>query len=340
MLIYLLVIVCAISWGLTWVIRRYAIAKSILDIPNHRSSHVLPTPRGGGVAFIICFLLAIPALAYLGFVISKAGIAIIAAGLVVAALGFWDDRVHIPALYRLLGHLSACMMTIYLLNEMPPLSLLGWNIPPGSILNFLAVIYLTWLLNLYNFMDGIDGLAAIETITVCLGGALLYLIVGESLYIGLPLLLAAAVVGFLGWNFPPAKIFMGDAGSGFLGLVLGILTIQAAGVQQQLFWGWLILLGVFIVDATMTLFTRLVQGHKIYEAHRNHAYQHAAQDFGSHLSVTMAVLVINIFWLLPMAMLVAWGKLEGFTGLVIAYLPLIILAVTLKKNFNKCQNPI
>ena len=123
MLIYLL-LVAAILWCLTSAIRRYAIAKS----PNHRSSHAVPTPRGGGVAFIICFLAAMPALAFLGFAISKTGIAIASAGLIVAILGFCDDRVHIPALHRLLGHISACIMTIGLLKGMPPILLLGWAI--------------------------------------------------------------------------------------------------------------------------------------------------------------------------------------------------------------------
>jgi Fuc2NAc and GlcNAc transferase len=143
-------------------------------------------------------------------------------------------------------------------------------------------------------------------------------------------LLGCAVAGFLFWNFPPARIFMGDAGSGFLGIILGILSLQAAWISSQLLWAWLILLGVFIVDATVTLIRRLVRGDKIYEAHRSHAYQFASRRFGRHLPVTSAVGVINLVWLLPIALCVTLFGLDGALGLIIAYIPLVILAIRFK----------
>ncbi|MNJ60286.1 putative undecaprenyl-phosphate N-acetylglucosaminyl 1-phosphate transferase [compost metagenome] len=146
----------------------------------------------------------------------------------------------------------------------------------------------------------------------------------------MPLLLALAVVGFLIWNFPPARIFMGDAGSGFLGIVLGIFSLQAAWINSNLFFAWLILLGVFIVDATVTLFRRLLRGEKVYEAHRSHAYQFASRKYGRHLPVTLAVLVINLVWLIPLAVAVALEALAPWLGLVISYTPLIYLAFSFK----------
>ena len=140
-----------------------------------------------------------------------------------------------------------------------------------------------------------------------------------------PLLLAAAVVGFLFWNFPPARIFMGDAGSGFLGLVLGALAIQAAWTVPQLLWSWLILLGVFIVDATWTLVMRLIRGDKIYQAHRSHAYQQASRYFKGHRVITLSIVVINVGWLLPVAMWVGAGG-SWMIGLTVAYAPLCWLA--------------
>ena len=119
---------------------------------------------------------------------------------------------------------------------------------------------------------------------------------------------------------------MGDAGSGFLGMLLGIFSIQAAILDPVFLWAWLIMLGVFVVDATFTLLRRLCCGQRIYEAHRSHAYQHATQRFGRHLPVTVAVALINMFWLLPLALLVGQHFLHGLVGLAIAYLPLIILA--------------
>ncbi|VVP78148.1 hypothetical protein PS914_01937 [Pseudomonas fluorescens] len=120
---------------------------------------------------------------------------------------------------------------------------------------------------------------------------------------------------------------MGDAGSGFLGMMLGILSLQAAWSDPQLLWVWLILLGVFIVDATFTLLRRLMRGDKVYEAHRSHAYQFASRQMGHHLPVTLAVVVINLAWLLPIAVSVAVLGLDGVLGLILAYVPLVLLAI-------------
>ena len=120
---------------------------------------------------------------------------------------------------------------------------------------------------------------------------------------------------------------MGDAGSGFLGIVLGGLSLQAAWVSAPMLWAWLILLGVFIVDATFTLCRRLLRGDKIYEAHRSHAYQFASRQFGKHLPVTIAVGVFNLFWLLPIAVGVTRFGLDGALGVILAYAPLIALAI-------------
>jgi Fuc2NAc and GlcNAc transferase len=184
-----------------------------------------------------------------------------------------------------------------------------------------------WLLNLYNFMDGIDGIAGTEGVTVCLGGVLLSVAqpAGGAGW-ALPSLLAVAALGFLAWNFPPAKIFMGDAGSGFLGLMLGVLAVHAAGISSAWLWSWIILLGVFVVDSTVTLLNRLWRRERVYEAHRNHAYQRAARRIGSHRTVTLCVAAINIVWLLPIALSVGTGRLNGLLGTVIGYVPLIWLA--------------
>lgn len=155
---------------------------------------------------------------------------------------------------------------------------------------------------------------------------------------GAPMLLLAAVAGFLCWNFPPARIFMGDAGSGFLGLMLGLLSIQAAWINPDFFWAWLILLGVFVVDATLTLLRRLARRQKLYEAHRSHAYQYASRKYGGHRSVTIAVGVINLLWLLPLAMLVGLGYVDGSFGLLVAYAPLISLAFHFKAGAAEVQD--
>jgi Fuc2NAc and GlcNAc transferase len=206
----------------------------------------------------------------------------------------------------------------------------------GWLLNIFAVIYLVWLLNLYNFMDGIDGLAGAEAVSVCIGVVtLLAWRVPGTWDWCLPALLSLATLGFLVWNWPPAKIFMGDVGSCFLGLTLGGLSIQSATIDPALFWSWLILLGVFIVDSTSTLLHRILRGEKPYQPHRSHGYQNAALLFKSHLAVTAVVATINIVWLLPIAFFVALGSIQGITGLVLAYIPLIGLAIKLKAGAKR-----
>ena len=324
-----------LSCSLTGVLRRYALAVNMLDIPNHRSSHQIPTPRGGGVSFVICFLIVVIYLAYLQLVTTSLASALVGAGSFIAVLGFLDDKGAISAKWRLLAHFIACAVIIYSLGELPAIPIFAWTLKTGPILTILILFYLVWLLNLYNFMDGIDGIAAVEAITVCLGGALLYYLNGDLNALFLPLSLAVAVAGFLFWNFPPAKIFMGDAGSGFLGLMIGILSIQATMVNVNFFWSWLIFLGVFIVDATVTLLRRALRKEKLLEAHCSHAYQFAAHFYGSHLPITMGILLINLVWLIPLAMIVGLGYMNGALGLLIAYLPLIFLALQYKAGQGK-----
>ncbi|MCI8210393.1 glycosyl transferase [Pseudomonas sp. S25] len=323
---WLVPLVLLASLLMTAGLRRYALAKSIIDIPNARSSHVIPTPRGGGVAIVLAFLIVLAALGLSGLADSRSVIGLAGAGGLIAIIGFMDDHGHIAARWRLLGHFTSAAWGLYWMGGLPPLLMFGHEFHLGWIGAVLAAFYLVWVLNLYNFMDGIDGIASIEAICVCLGACLIYAMSGHAELIMFPLLLAAAVTGFLFWNFPPARIFMGDAGSGFLGIILALLSLQAAWAEPSLLWSWLILLGVFIVDATVTLIHRLIRGEKVYEAHRSHAYQFATRRFGRHLPVTLTVAVINIVWLLPLAMAVGVWGMEGTTALVLAYAPLVVLA--------------
>ncbi|MFK1439162.1 glycosyltransferase family 4 protein [Pseudomonas aeruginosa] len=326
MFFFLILAVISVSCAGTWLLRRYALARSIIDVPNARSSHSVPTPRGGGVAIVISYLALLPVLVALDVVTAPLAIAL-GGGAAIALLGFLDDHGHIAARWRLLGHFSAAGWGLFWLGGFPALKFIGIHIEAGWVLNSLAALYVVWMLNLYNFMDGIDGIASVEAITACTLASLIFWGVGQQQLLIAPLFLAAAVAGFLIWNFPPAKIFMGDAGSGFLGITLAVLSMHAAWVSMDFFWSWLILLGVFVTDATVTLIRRLMRGEKVYEAHRSHAYQFAVRRFGQHLPVTLFVGAINIVWLAPIAWSVARGLLPGELGVVIAYLPLVFLAV-------------
>lgn len=323
----LLVLVSVFAFLLTYFQRWYALKSSLLDLPNERSSHSVPTPRGGGVAIVASFMAANVCVMLTSQSNSLNGLALLGAGCFVALVGFWDDHGHVSARWRLLVHFLAAFWALYWLGGVPTLQFLGMQSDLGWVGLALVSVYLVWMINLYNFMDGIDGIASLEAICVCLGGALLYVLSGNSAMALLPLILASAVLGFLFWNFPPARIFMGDAGSGFLGVMLGIMSIQAAWVDPALFWSWVILLGVFIVDGTFTLIRRLLLGEKVYEAHRTHAYQYASRQFGRHFPVTIGVGMINLIWLLPMALFTGLGYVDGVFALALAFTPLILLAV-------------
>lgn len=321
-----LIVTGGISLLLTSALRRYALAKSLIDVPNARSSHTVPTPRGGGVAVVLSFLFLLPVLPMFSLLSWSSTWGLLGAGAGIAVLGFLDDHGHIAARWRLLGHFSAAVWALFWLGGAPPLTVMGATFDLGWVGVVLAILYLVWMLNLYNFMDGIDGLASLEAIFVCLSAALIYALMGLGALAWAPLLLSFAVAGFLYWNFPPAKIFMGDAGSGFLGVTLAIFSLQASWASPSLIWVWVILMGVFIVDATFTLIRRLVRGDKVYEAHRSHAYQYASRKFGRHLPVTLTVGLLNVVWLLPVALCVALFGLDGVLGVIIAYIPLVLLA--------------
>ncbi|OFS87261.1 glycosyl transferase [Oligella sp. HMSC05A10] len=319
------------SFLLTGALRQYAIKRSVIDIPNERSSHSVPTPRGGGVAIVISFLLTLLILYFLDLLSASVMLGLLGGGLTIAVLGFLDDHGHIAPRWRLLGHFSAAIWVLYWIGGIAPINIFGVNeINLLWIGHILAGFYVVWLLNLYNFMDGIDGIASIEAVSTCVSIAVIYTLLGHLPEVYLPLVLAFAVGGFLLWNFPPAKIFMGDAGSGFLGFILAALSLHAAWLEPNLLWSWIILLGVFIVDATYTLFRRLLRGEKVYEAHRSHAYQYASRHLKGHRPVTLAVLAINVLWLFPLALLVALNYLDGIVGIVIAFMPLMFLAVKFK----------
>ena len=328
-----------LSWGLTALARRYALSTQLLDHPNERSSHSVPTPRGGGVAIVATFLLMVAGLGLTGEVAPSLCIAIVGSGLVVATLGFIDDRSSLPARWRFLGHLAAAAWVLAWMGPIPPVPILGVTISLGLAALLLAALHLVWSINLFNFMDGIDGLASLEAICVSLGGALVWWLVQPAGDWPVALLFAACVGGFLVWNFPPARIFMGDAGSGFLGLVLALLALWSASTSPHLFWSWFILGGCFMVDATTTLVRRIKRGERFNVAHRNHAYQYASRQHRSHKVVTLAVLAINTVWLTPLAVLVAVRRLDGVAGVLIAYAPLLWLALHYKAGDRAAQSP-
>src|SRR5205823_7580876 len=207
----------ATSVALTLVMRNFALSRGLLDVPNERSSHKVPTPRGGGAAITVTAMTGFAILAALHR-LDLAVFAALAGGLVVAAVGFVDDRHALPAVVRLSAHVTAALWALAWLGGLPSLRVGGDLISLGSVGTVVSVLGIVWVVNLFNFMDGIDGLAASEATFVAWSGALLT--AAESASNGVAtvaLVFGASCLGFLHWNWPPARIFMGDVGSGFLG---------------------------------------------------------------------------------------------------------------------------
>ena len=336
-LLVLLVLGCAASWALTSSVRRHALNTGLIDRPNARSSHTVPTPRGGGVAIVASFLGLVTLLALAGSIAPALAAALFGAGTLVALLGFLDDRHTLRARWRFLGHLAAAAWVLYCLGPLPPVPLFGHIVDLGIAATLLSALYLVWSINLFNFMDGIDGIASLEAITVSLGGALVWWLTQPQGDWPIAVAFAACVAGFLFWNFPPARIFMGDAGSGFLGCVVATLALWSSHTASHLFWSWFILGGCFMVDSTVTLVRRVARGERFSEAHRSHAYQYAARLYGSHKKVSVAFVVVTLLWLLPIAVTVALHHVDGLTGVLISYPPLLALAVRYKAGDRRAQ---
>jgi len=320
-----------VSCVLTWGLRGYAIKHNVIDRPNQRSSHSVPTPRGGGVAIVLTLLVAL-AVFYINRTLTlESFLGLFIPGIIVAIIGFLDDHGHIAARWRLLMHFMAAAIGIYFLGSFPVITLLGYDLSLSWIGMILGSVYLVWMLNLYNFMDGINGLASAEAITFAACSAMLIVVNQYTDAPGsifpLTLALIGAAAGFIVWNFPKANIFMGAAGSGFLGRSIGRMILQIAKANSHFFIAELCLLGIFIVDATTTLMRRLVAGKKVYEAHASHGYQILARKYGSHVPVTMMAIVVNLLWLFPIAFLIASAKIDGVVGLIIAWLPLLAVAL-------------
>ena len=311
-----------------------------MDVPNERSSHLTPTPRGGGIAFVATSLVGIFILLLNNTLKKEDILALCCAGVIVAISGHLDDRQKISgATIRLVLHAIGAIVIVVGVGFPSQIFLFNRTFNTGLIGSILGVLYLVWLLNLFNFMDGTDGIAASEAIFVCLAGAILnYHVLSGANHSAAAVVLAASTIGFLLYNWSPAEIFMGDVGSGYLGVMIGGLSLLAAKQQPELLWVWIILLAVFVSDATVTLIRRLLRKQKPHVAHRSHAYQHLAVLFASHAKVSLLVFAINIVWLLPIAFLVANKQLEGTTGVVIAYIPLLIAALALGAGKDSATN--
>ncbi len=294
------------SAAVTWLTRRHAVARGLLDIPNVRSSHTRPTPRGGGLGIVLTVLITAMIAALLRQLPAIGIAALVIGGGMVAAVGYFDDLKGLAVFPRFAVHLIAAVVTVALLigvgSEVPVFSQL-----PRSVAVFALAAGVLWSINLFNFMDGIDGIAGSQAAFVSAATAVLIGALRDpfSPWLLLPVATAGACFGFLAWNWPPAKIFMGDVGSGFLGFWLAAvaLALEDAGILS--IWTSTILGSAFIADATVTLVRRIVRQERWHEPHRSHAYQTLARRWNSHCRVTVLLWTLNVLIALPLATLSA-----------------------------------
>jgi Fuc2NAc and GlcNAc transferase len=279
---------------MTGVVRKLALRKGILDVPNERSSHFTVTPRGGGLAVAAVVLSGIALLALAGTTSHHFLVATIGGGGLVATVGWLDDTRHVPARWRFLVHAVAAGMAVAMLGGTQWLGAAAASSILQAVCATLAFLGLIWATNLYNFMDGIDGLAASTAVIAGLAATALLWRASSPELAFTALLLAAASAGFLVWNWAPARIFMGDCGSGLLGFLFGTLALASANASAVSILAWLTLFGAFLADATITLMRRVARGEPWYTAHRSHAYQRAVQYGWSHGRVTRSAVALNL----------------------------------------------
>jgi UDP-N-acetylmuramyl pentapeptide phosphotransferase/UDP-N-acetylglucosamine-1-phosphate transferase len=322
----LLLVVCLVivSYALTFLVMKFSVRKKILDIPNERSSHSIPTPRGGGLAIVISWYSGISILFMMGLVDRNLYFALLS-GIILAIISLVDDLFDLKPSIRLIGQIVTVIIAFILLGGIKPVYVFNNNIIPAIILYPVAIVGMVWFINLYNFLDGIDGYASIEAIALAIG---LFVFTGQPV----SLILLASVLGFIIWNWPKARIFMGDVGSTQLGFIVVVLGIYFHNENQFPIICWLIFTAPFWFDATLTLFRRWRNHEKLSQAHRKHIYQRLVQSGYSHQKVDIYLTLLNIFLILLVFLCSKYNKLQIPLFLVTLILMYLITLFTDKRK--------
>lgn len=313
------IILLLISFSLTYFIKNYMIKKSFVASVNERSSHTVPTPHGGGIALSITWFIGLIYLHFIGEITSNLFYALLF-GAVISIVSFFDDIYELSPKLRLMVQALVAIGGLYFLGGFDTLSFGIFDISNPIFTNIFAFFMIIWFINLYNFLDGINGYAGSQAVFLALAGFILFS--GNHF-----LVLAVAVLGFLYWNWNKAKIFMGDVGSTLLGYNIAIFTIYYANQEATNFWIWIILFGVYWFDATLTLIRRKLNKEKLSQAHKKHAYQRLTQSGWSHFKVTNYSIGLN---------LVLFSIVYFTSNIFVAFiLALIVLVLSMKFVDNK-----
>ena len=288
----------------------------MVDTPNERSAHVVATPTGGGIIFLSVWVVMIAAAALVMPYQATAALALGPAAAALMWLGWLDDRTPLPTSLRFAVQFGCAGLFLLLWPwpELPP----GWFAP----LFVVALLYLVYSANITNFMDGIDGIVALQMLAFVAGALLILPPTILSLSI---LLLGAAVLAFFLFNRPPARLFMGDSGSAPLGLLAAAITLAVAASNWRFGLALLLLQGVFLCDSAVTLLRRALRRQNVTQAHSEHAYQHAKRRWG-HAPVSYALFAVTLLAQIPVAYAVAWRYLPFWVSAIdVALLAIVAL---------------
>ena len=309
----------------------------VLDLPNERSLHEIPTPRGGGLA-IAAAVLVIGAISVAVLEWKTDLIWLGLAGLLTAGLSYVDDRAPVHPGFRISAHFVIAFGLAaggFVLEELR-LPGVSWALPDWTGVG-LCVLYIVWMLNLYNFMDGMDGFAAGMAVLGFGSFAVLGLMADGVLFAAISLAIAAAAGGFLCFNFPPARLFMGDVGSSFLGLLAAGMSLWADREQLFPLWIGVVVFSPFIVDATVTLGRRVVRGERVWRAHRSHFYQRLVQIGWGHRKTVLweySLMVVSSTVAIAALMLSPAGQWLLLCGWGLAYTMIIVLVYRLEATYR------
>ena len=318
-------IIFILSYFLTGLIRSYSLKHDVMDLPNERSLHHTPIPRGGGLSITLATIGSILILILINWLPLKLGIIILLGCTLVSVVGWLDDHHDMPIFWRVLFYMVAALIVVIPLGGMEFIEIGESRYFLGGIGSIFAVLGIFWLTNLYNFMDGADGFASSEAITTGIFAGFLFLINNQNALAVICFVIAASCSGFLIWNWAPAKIFMGDVSSCFIGYMFGILAFIGGKTGEVNIYIWMILLAVFIWDATLTLFKRFAKREKWYSAHKSHSYQRLVQLGYSHSKLALALIVINTMILWPAAYIAyRWNELSFFISIISAVFIMIL----------------
>ncbi len=307
----------------------------MIDTPNIRSSHELPTPKGGGLAFFTVFTLITVWFHFFYPNYRPIVTPLLYGGPCVVILGWLDDRYSLPALLRLLVHFVVAFLIYALVTQWFKIDLDISFLPDLLWVNALfCVLFIAWFINLYNFMDGADGLSSSTAIAASILMAVVSIIHNAPEIAMVYCLIAYTVSGFLFYNWSPARIFMGDTGSYFLGFLFASLALISKAYADVSFYSHIIIFGFFIFDATYVLCRRALRGEPIFRAHKMFVFHKLLEKGWSHRKISALYSMTVVLWLFPLSNLASIYDDYGMIIVVIAYLPLLMFAI-----YNKAGEP-